>query len=157
MLDKEPATDDMSVFLDRIIQVVENTMDGTSGALYAIFLNSLASNIRAQSPAQAEDMQVGVWARALEQSVTALGKYTPAKKGDRTLVDALDPFVSTLAHTGSVEKAAAAAEAGAQSTQSMKASLGRSVYIGGEGWQSVPDPGAYGLAVFFTGLAKGLK
>jgi len=77
--------------------------------------------------------------------------------GDRTLVDALEPFISTLSRTGNVEKAAQAAEDGTQKTKLMKASLGRSVYIGGQIWQDVPDPGAYGLSQFFLGLAQGLK
>jgi dihydroxyacetone kinase len=132
-------------------------MDGTSGALYAIFLNALVTNIRSQSPSQTEDIQVGVWAKGLEQSLLALRKYTPARPGDRTLVDALEPFISTLSRTGNVERAAQAAADGTENTKSMKAGLGRSVYIGGEKWQDVPDPGAYGLSVFFLGLAQGLK
>lgn len=132
-------------------------MDGTSGALYAIFLNALLSNMQAKSPAEPEDISVGSWAIALEQSLLALRKYTPARPGDRTLIDALEPFINTLSHTGSVEKAAHAAEEGTQKTRSMKASLGRSVYIGGNNWREVPDPGAYGLSVFFLGLAQGLR
>jgi len=72
------------------------------------------------------------------------------------LIDALYPFVGTLSRTGNPKKAAAAAEEGAQKTQAMKASLGRSVYIGGQNWQDVPDPGAYGLSEFLTGLVEGL-
>jgi dihydroxyacetone kinase len=87
----------------------------------------------------------------------ALGQYTPAQPGDRTLVDALDPFVGTLSRTGNVAKAAAAAEEGSKKTKDMKASLGRTVYVGGEGFKTVPDPGAYGLAEFLLGLSDGLK
>ncbi|QDS76070.1 hypothetical protein FKW77_005877 [Venturia effusa] len=164
MLERSKKTDDILIFLQRIIKAVENTMDGTSGALYAIFLNALASGVRSQSPTSSspaaevkEQMQVGIWARALESSMTALSKYTPAQPGDRTLVDALYPFVGTLSRTGNVQKAAEAAEEGAKKTKAMKASLGRTVYVGGEGWQNVPDPGAYGLAQFLLGLSEGLK
>jgi dihydroxyacetone kinase len=132
-------------------------MDGTSGALYAIFLNALATGIRNQSSTQLEQVQVGIWAKALESALTALSKYTPAKPGDRTLVDALHPFVGTLAHTGNVQRAAKAAEDGAKKTRGMKASLGRSVYVGGEGYEIVPDPGAWGLSEFLLGLAEGLQ
>jgi dihydroxyacetone kinase len=152
------------IFLQRITKVIENTMDGTSGALYAIFFNALASGVRSQSPTSSspaakvrEQMQVGIWARALESSMQALGKYTPAQPGDRTLVDALYPFVGTLSKTGSVQKAADAASEGSKKTKGMKASLGRTVYIGGSGIEQVPDPGAYGLAEFLQGLSEGLK
>jgi len=152
------------IFLHRVTKAIESTMDGTSGALYAIFLNALASGVRAQSPTSSspaaevrEQMQVGIWARALESSMQVLGKYTPAQPGDRTLVDALYPFVGTLSKTGNVHKAADAADEGAKNTKGMKASLGRTVYVGGDASDRVPDPGAYGLAVFLKGLSEGLK
>lgn len=164
LLERSKPTDDVLIFLQRVTKVVENTMDGTSGALYAIFLNALAAGVRAQSPTSSsaaaevrENVQVGIWARALEAALQALGKYTPAQPGDRTLVDALDPFVGTLSRTGSVAKAAESAADGARKTKGMKASLGRTVYVGGEGFKTVPDPGAYGLAEFLLGLSEGLK
>jgi dihydroxyacetone kinase len=156
MLERSKPTDDLAILLDRIVQVVESTMDGTSGALYAIFLNALAHNIQSQSTSEPQFIQAGIWAKALENSLTALSKYTPAQPGDRTLIDALYPFISTLSHTGNPKMAAVAAAEGAQKTKSMKASLGRTVYIGGQNWQGVPDPGAYGLSEFLSGLADGL-
>jgi dihydroxyacetone kinase len=157
MLNKSEPTDDLAVLLGRIVRVVESSMDGTSGALYFIFLQALTRNIRGQSTGRPEDIQVETWARALEASIQELAKYTPAQPGDRTLVDALHPFVETLGRTGSVDQAAAAADEGSKKTISMKASLGRSVYVGGTGWQEVPDPGAYGLSQLLLGLAQGLQ
>ncbi|KAF7554049.1 hypothetical protein G7046_g6926 [Stylonectria norvegica] len=150
---EKPLSGDLVVDLAGIVPVVENNMDGTSGALYAIFLNSLVHALRGQSPGEASPK---VWAAALKQSSEALSKYTPARPGDRTLVDALYPFVEVLEKTGSLGKAAEAARKAADETKGMQASLGRSVYVGGSGYQEVPDPGAWGLAVFFLGLA-GLK
>ncbi|KAJ5433001.1 Dihydroxyacetone kinase 1 [Penicillium daleae] len=142
----------------RIVEVVENVMDGTSGAIYAIFLNALAHGLRDQDTGSGSNLPVTseVWAKALKHSVTALAKYTPAKPGDRTLMDALVPFCDTLLETKDVRVAAAAAQQGTESTKSMKASLGRSVYVGGQAeWiGKVPDPGAYGLSEFLTGLAE---
>ena len=125
-------------------------MDGTSGALYAIFLNSLVHSLRSAS---AGDASPEVWAKALKQSCDALSKYTPARPGDRTLIDALYPFVETLSQTGAIKKAAEASRKAADETKGMQASLGRAVYVGGSGFEQVPDPGAYGLACFFLGLA----
>lgn len=125
-------------------------MDGTSGALYAIFLNALVHALDTHAPGEASSK---VWAPALKQSCEALNKYTPARPGDRTLVDALYPFVDTLNETGDVKKAAEASKTAADGTKGMVASLGRSVYVGGQGFQQVPDPGAWGLACFFLGVA----
>jgi len=150
-----PFSGDIVLDLSAITYVVETTMDGTSGALYAIYLNALNHNLRQQSFSSTTTTP-HVWGLALSQALTALSKYTPARPGDRTLVDALQPFVETLTLTNDVQKAAEAAREGAKSTKGMKAALGRSVYVGGKGFEEVPDPGAWGLSEFFAGIA-GLK
>ncbi|EXK42277.1 dihydroxyacetone kinase [Fusarium oxysporum f. sp. melonis 26406] len=150
-IDEQPLTGDVVVDLSSIVTIVETAMDGTSGALYAIFLNALVHALRELSPGTASPE---VWAKALKMSSDALAKYTPARPGDRTLVDALHPFVEALNQTGDVKHAADAALEGANKTKGMQASLGRTVYIGGSGYQEVPDPGAWGLASFFLGLSS---
>ena len=157
LLTTSPPTIDLLANFAALVHVVETTMDGTSGALYAIFLNALAHNLRQQdSSTSAVDATPELWALALKASVRGLGKYTPAKPGDRTLMDALVPFVETLGASRDVKKAAAAAGKGSDGTKGMKASLGRSVYVGGDEWKNIPDPGAYGLSEFLLGLAEGV-
>lgn len=133
-------------------------MDGTSGALYAIFTNSLAAFFKARMTDKvAVDAQF--WASALKNASMTLAKYTSARPGDRTLVDALEPFVQTFSKTADVYQASSAAEDGAVKTADMKASLGRSVYVGNEAkWEGkVPDPGAWGLSKFLSGLSSALQ
>ncbi|KAK0635220.1 dihydroxyacetone kinase [Bombardia bombarda] len=149
-LKSNPLSGDAVVDLAGIVPVVEKEMDGTSGALYAIFLNALLAALRSTDAGEASPE---VWAGALRQSCAAFSKYTPARPGDRTLVDALYPFVDVLEQTGDVKQAAEASKSAAEGTKGMKASLGRTVYIGGSGFEQVPDPGAWGLASFFLGLA----
>ncbi|KAF5559226.1 dihydroxyacetone kinase [Fusarium mexicanum] len=136
--------------LTSILPKIENSMDGTSGALYAIFLNALLHAFQTRGTGEATPE---VWALVLKQSSTILARYTPARVGDRTVIDALDPFIQQLGQTKSLTRAAQAARNGAESTVGMQASLGRSVYVGGSGFQQVPDPGAWGLSEFLTGLA----
>ncbi|CAK7201194.1 dihydroxyacetone kinase Dak1 [Sporothrix eucalyptigena] len=153
-LSSSSLTGDVVADVAGIVPVVERSMDGTSGALYAIFLNALVHALRQQS-ASASGTTSPDWAAALRHSCDTLSRYTPARPGDRTLVDALYPFVDKLAESGStVAAAAAASRAGAEHTKGMKASLGRTVYVGGSGFEKVPDPGAWGLACFFEGLAE---
>jgi dihydroxyacetone kinase len=142
-------------FVNKITQVVEDTMDGTSGAIYAIFLNALSHGLQEQDKESSTAVDAKIWAAALQSSLKALGKYTPAAPGDRTLMDALVPFVDTLGSTGDIKKAAEAAKEGAEKTKDMKASLGRAVYVGAESeWMGkIPDPGAWGLQEFLVGLA----
>ncbi|KAJ9651481.1 dihydroxyacetone kinase Dak1 [Neophaeococcomyces mojaviensis] len=147
---------DAVAFLNKIIPVVENTMDGTSGAIYAIFLNALAFGLREQDKGSSQEVTPQVWAAAIKSALGDLGKYTPAAPGDRTLMDSLVPFVDVLSNGGSVQEAAKASRKGAEDTKAMKASLGRAVYVGSEEeWMGkIPDPGAWGLAEFFDGFAE---
>ena len=156
MLKHTELSSDAVLAIGQIIQTVENSMDGTSGALYAIFLNALAYGLQTQSTSSSTQLTSQGWARALQSSQDSLGNYTPAQPGDRTLIDALHPFVETLVKTGNVKEAAEAAKKGADGTKGMKASLGRTVYVGGSGWQEVPDPGAHGLSEFLTGMAEAI-
>ncbi|KAK4943056.1 dihydroxyacetone kinase Dak1 [Elasticomyces elasticus] len=146
---------DAVAFLNKIVPVVEHHTDGTSGALYSIFLNALVHGLREQDTGSSQKVDAKIWAAALKSARTALGKYTPAAVGDRTLIDALDPFIETLSSTGDVKKAAEAAKEGTEKTKTMKASLGRAVYVGAESeWMGkVPDPGAVGLQELLLGIA----
>ena len=155
-LENSTISDDVLVDLANVIQAVEATMDGTSGAIYAIFLNSLAASLRALDSSSPTSVTAETWAKALEMSLDALSKYTPAQPGDRTLMDALYPFVDVLKKTKNAKQAASAAKKGADGTKGMKAKLGRAVYVGGAGFEEVPDPGAYGLSEILTGFADGL-
>lgn len=131
-------------------------MDGTSGALYSIFLNALTLFVK-QHQSEENDADAAFWSRALIFALHALEKYTPAREGDRTMMDSLIPFVETLKSTGEPKRAAQAAMDGAERTKRLQAKLGRTVYIGDEeNWLGkVPDPGAWGLGRFLMGLARG--
>ena len=156
ILSSQPPTEDLIVNFAAVVHSVENTMDGTSGAIYAIFLNALASKLRAHDQGNSVNVSPKLWADALTESFKNLEQYTPAKPGDRTLIDALAPFIKTLSETEDLKQAAQAATKATESTKGMKPGLGRSVYVGGSGWQEVPDPGAYGLSEFLEGMAEGL-
>lgn len=136
---------DAVAFVNKIVPVVEENMDGTSGAIYAIFLNALAAGVRQQGGSGKEEdeekeMDAKMWGGALSAALQDLKKYTPAAVGDRTLMDALFPFVETLKGKGDVKEAARQAEEGAEKTKDMKASLGRAVYVGAEDeWRGKSD------------------
>ncbi|KAG7108240.1 Dihydroxyacetone kinase 1 like protein [Verticillium longisporum] len=97
---------DAVVDIASIVPIIESTVDGTSGALYSIFLHALVTALRSLSPDTASPQ---VWASALKKSSRILSEYTPARPGDRTLIDALHPFVEVLDSTGNVKQAADAA------------------------------------------------
>lgn len=83
-------------------------------------------------------------------------KFTRARKGDRTMMDCLIPFVDELG-TGGVKKALEEARKGVEGTRTMEANLGRSSYLDESATRGVPDPGAYGLLMLFEGMVEGLE
>lgn len=152
----QPTPADAVRLVSDLCHVVESNMDGTSGAIYSIFLNALTGALASQDVGSHTITMVDaqMWARALSAALESLGKYTPARPGDRTLVDALDPFVRAMEAVGDFKEAATAAEKGSESTQGMEASLGRSVYVGGEAFKTCPDPGAYALSLLLLGMSQ---
>ena len=119
-------------------------MGGTSGALYCIFLSSLAQEL----------WTAPTFADALKGALEHLLKYTRARLGDRTCLDCLIPFVETFKSTGDVDKALRDAENGVESTAKLEAKLGRSSYLDDAVTRGVPDPGAYGLLKLLEGMVS---
>jgi dihydroxyacetone kinase len=136
-----------------LVDVVENNMDGTSGALYSIFLTALASFLRSAKPGQ---LTSSSWAKAAAAALENLQKATPARQGDRTMMDALEPFIGSLVADGDFRKAVDLARKGVEATKGMKASLGRAVYVEDSAWGRVPDPGAQGVLYFLEGMESAL-
>lgn len=124
-------------------------MDGTSGALYELFFTALGATLQALPE---DAMSVKTWADAASNALQRLQAMTPARPGDRTLMDALIPYIDSLLGSD-VSKAVEAAQKGRDSTQGMAASLGRAVYVAGENFSKVADPGAEGVVAIVEGLA----
>jgi dihydroxyacetone kinase len=127
---------------------------GTSGALWGAGLLAVADGLPADATVTATDIVTGVvhaW-----QAVTTIGG---AQVGDKTLVDALEPFATTLqarfdggddllvAWTAAVESAEKAAVA----TADIAARMGRSRVLGQKSL-GTPDPGATSLAACMRAL-----
>lgn len=109
--------------------VLESAMGGTSGAIYALFFAGLVQGLvngpaKAGAPATQKE-----WGFAANKALENLGTYTPARPGDRTLVDALTPFVESLHGGKSLKESVDAAKEGAEKTKTMRARLGRATYV----------------------------
>ncbi|TPJ52467.1 dihydroxyacetone kinase family protein [Mesorhizobium sp. B2-6-4] len=122
---------------------------GTSGAIWGLLLRSWSSSFKDDEPVTTEAVLLG--ARRALNSVTRLGG---ASIGDKTLVDALVPFVETLEHkvaSGNTlaeawRDAAHAATLAANATSSLVPKLGRARPLA-ERSIGHPDPGAVSLAM----------
>ncbi|RAK94090.1 dihydroxyacetone kinase Dak1 [Aspergillus costaricaensis CBS 115574] len=154
-----------------VAEIVTDAMGGTSGAIYGIFLSALAAGL-----AQAYDQDVGMngryFALALNQALDVLEKFTGARVGDRTLMDALIPFITVFDKASqeedlvkSLELAVHQSAIGCENTRYLDSKYGRSTYVGnqsaGETNESdpiqIPDPGACGIVAVLTGLLRAVQ
>ncbi|KAI8804044.1 bifunctional ATP-dependent dihydroxyacetone kinase/FAD-AMP lyase-like protein [Cladochytrium replicatum] len=128
-----------------IARIMEDSMGGTSGALYSLFFETAATQL---------DISVN-WTDALKVAADALQKHGGASVGDRTLIDALAPGIAALS-SGGMKDSAQAARDGADSTGKMpKAKFGRTSYVGeSAGIIGVPDPGAVAVAIIFEAVSS---
>jgi dihydroxyacetone kinase len=107
-------------------------------------------------------MGLAQWTEALDQGCRAISELGGAKSGDRTMLDALDPFVDALkkqvdgkASREVIMAAVDAAECGVEATARMKPRLGRSSYLG-DRVLGHPDPGARAVAVWLRAVSEAL-
>jgi dihydroxyacetone kinase len=149
--------DDVPATLKALAHTLRRELGGSSGPLYGVLFlrcGSVLANSGATGPEQ--------WVEALDQGCRAISELGGAKVGDRTMLDALDPFVKAL-KKGAGEKspreavwaAVEAAERGAAATAQMKPRLGRSSYLG-DRVLGHPDPGAKAISVWLRAASQAL-
>lgn len=163
--DNSVEADDAVKFLDQLGDIVETAMGGTSGGLYSIFISSMGTYLKNvdDETEGSFDVSIEQFANTLDAGLQGLQKYTRARVGDRTLMDALIPFVDTFKDTTDLDKAVEAAHEGAESTRKLAAKFGRASYVGEEEFKKfeseggLPDPGAIGLAALIRGAVEGFK
>ena len=142
----------LSLALTQLSHTVETSMGGTSGGLYSILISGFVQGlIETYESKQPDDpVTAAIVAESLVIALRTLYKYTNARRGSSTMIDALDPFVTEFAKSHDFRKAVRAAEEGAKSTASLSAKFGRASYVGDS--SHVEDPGAVGLVEFLRGI-----
>jgi triose/dihydroxyacetone kinase / FAD-AMP lyase (cyclizing) len=158
---KIASTGSVGTVLLEIEEILEGKMGGTLGGILGIFFVALRTALADNYSILAKGENISnLWAVAVRAALDSLTRYTPAKVGDRTVMDTLIPFAEGLAANGSFDEGVEAAVAGAEKTKALKPRLGRATYVGaGEktnGSGLPPDPGAWGAMVVIKGLQEGL-
>ncbi|KAK1461525.1 dihydroxyacetone kinase [Colletotrichum melonis] len=143
--------------LHELEDIVESKMGGTLGGILGIFFVSLSNSVEENASLAKSQGILPLWTLALTSALAHLSHYTPAKIGDRTILDVLIPFVDAIRSKG-FEGAVEAAVEGAEYTRKTKAKLGRATYVAASGKDTSfhPDPGAWGAMVAIKGLQSGM-
>ena len=143
-LDRMPLADLTQLFR-ALSDELSQTMGGSSGVILAIFFGATGDACANGKPAS----------DALMAGLERISNVGGAAKGDRTMIDALEPALSDLPQ--GIKAAAKAARDGADATAKMgRAKAGRASYVPADNLIGHNDPGAEAVARIFEGLAKAL-
>ncbi len=149
--------DDVAATLKALGHTLRRELGGSSGPLYGVLFLRCGSVFETSKATG-----LAKWGEALDQGCRAISELGGAKPGDRTMLDALDPFAKTIqegieaeAPGEAVLVAVEAAERGAAATAQMQPSLGRSSYLG-DRVIGHPDPGAMAIVVWLRAACEAL-
>lgn len=141
--------------------VAENVEDvgGSLGAILSILVTAFTNALSIETLQNKKPLDVSTVASAASAALDNLKNYTSAREGDRTVMDVLIPFITTLKESNDFPKSVQVAEQKADATKDMKAKFGRATYISDDGSDrsKIPDPGAYAAGVWLRGLEDGFK
>ncbi|XP_066990996.2 triokinase/FMN cyclase, partial [Anabrus simplex] len=149
--------------LESLSTIMENTMGGTSGALYSIFFAAAAKPFQIVSEDTPVDARL--WLEALRQGTKAVMRYGRAEVRDRTMVDPLHAAIEAMTESLSNEpengmqalvKATRAARASAEETRSMQPLVGKAS-LSPQKHSEQPDPGAYAVSIWFHAVNESVK
>lgn len=129
---------------------------GTSGILWGMLLDGVGKSLGNTDEPTTERVVV-----AVRESATNLQTFSKAQLGDKTMLDALFPFVDTLVEqTGGGEPlatawavAADACRQAAEATSSLVPKIGRARPLA-ERSVGTPDPGAISMGLIVTAIGK---
>jgi triose/dihydroxyacetone kinase / FAD-AMP lyase (cyclizing) len=146
--------EDVSATLKVLGHILQRELGGSSGPFYGVLFLRCGKVLE-------DSGSTGLvqWAEALDQGCRAISELGGAKRGDRTMLDALDPFVKSLKGAGAkisrevLLAAVTDAERGVEATVQMMPRLGRSSYLG-DRVLGHPDSGAKAVAIWLRAACE---
>ncbi|MEZ5275643.1 MAG: dihydroxyacetone kinase subunit DhaL [Opitutaceae bacterium] len=153
------APGDLTHALNTLSRVLMLKIGGSMGPLYGMFFKAMATATNGVDPIDA-----AVVARMLWASRESIEKISPARPGDKTLIDTLVPAVDAYqaaldqgrSFPDCLDSMSEAAERGRDSTRDMVSRLGRSSRLG-ERSRGVIDAGAASCCLILQTMAATIK
>jgi dihydroxyacetone kinase-like protein len=154
---REPG--DLTHALGVLSKVLMMKIGGSMGPLYGMFFKAMAGVTQG-----AEVVDAAVFGRMLKATREAIEKISPAKPGDKTLMDVLVPaqlafqtmLVAGKSFAECLDAMSHAAEQGRDATKDLMAKLGRSSRLG-ERSRGVVDAGAASCCLILQTMAQSIK
>lgn len=146
--------DDFRSYVADMAERLETEASGSTSSLYGAWFEGMADAV----PAGATELDAAALATMFEGGFEEVCCLTKARKGDKTMMDALQPATEALvAAQGEGEAAmfaaaAKAARAGSEATAQMQARFGRAKNLGERSIGAI-DAGSASMATIFEAFA----
>lgn len=156
-LDKQSGN--LSYGLKTLGKILMMKIGGSMGPLYGKFFLAIGKSLDEKDPVGKQE-----FLDALKAALSDIQAISPAKVGDKTLMDVLIPSVETMeaavaegaSFEDALDRMCKAAEAGRDSTVDMVAKIGRSSRLG-ERSRGVMDAGSASCCLLLTTMAEAIK
>ena len=147
---------DCGSILKTVGMTLVSTVGGASGPLYGTAFMRAGQAVGTKKELGFDDLLL-----ILDAALEGIKMRGKAVKGEKTIVDALEPAVEALKSSPTIdinlmEEAVKAAEAGVEYTKGIIAKKGRASYLG-ERSIGHQDPGATSCHIMLTAILKGIK
>lgn len=150
------STDSMQTYLRECGMIITEFCGGASGPIWGTAFRSAAMATKDKA-----ELSVSDAADVLLAAIAGIQKRGGAKRGDKTLLDALIPAADTvqecagqgLSMREAFVKAGISAKEGAEETKNYSATKGRASYVGDRS-VSYPDAGAVAISVIIEELIR---
>jgi phosphoenolpyruvate---glycerone phosphotransferase subunit DhaL len=155
-LDKNPG--DLAHSAMVLSRILIMKIGGSMGPLYGKMFKGFSTALQGL-----DQIDAGGFGKALDAMLTAVQSISPAKPGDKTLIDTLQPAAEVFRELSgkgyglaeSLEAMKAAAKEGRDSTIDLVAKLGRASRLG-ERSRGVPDAGAVSCCLILVTMADAI-
>ncbi|MGI6151593.1 MAG: dihydroxyacetone kinase subunit DhaL [Christensenellales bacterium] len=151
VLHKLPEDKDIGTILKTVGMTLVSTVGGASGPIYGTAFMKIGMKLSGKEEITREELL-----DALDEAVAGIKQRGHAVRGEKTILDSLEPAIDTLKATGSWEEAVKAAEEGVEYTKTIIATKGRASYLG-ERSLGHQDPGATSVTLMIKACAAAAK
>ena len=151
VMQKLPEDKDIGTILKTVGMTLVSTVGGASGPIYGTAFMKMGMKLAGKEEITREEL-LG----ALDEAVAGIKQRGHAVRGEKTILDALEPAIDALKAGGSWDDAVKAAQDGIEYTKTIIATKGRASYLG-ERSLGHQDPGATSVTLMLRACAEAVK
>ncbi len=149
-MQKLPEDKDIGTILKTVGMTLVSTVGGASGPIYGTAFMKMGMKLAGKEEITREELL-----DAFDEAVAGI-KQGHAVRGEKTILDALEPALDALKAGGSWDDAVKAAQDGIEYTKTIIATKGRASYLG-ERSLGHQDPGATSVTLMLKACAEAVQ